>query len=322
MTGTHFAAKCSMLPPPGLAGNCAEYLMAIASMTGFGRSEGAVDGVGWIWEARSVNGRSLDVRLRLPPGNDAIELATRDAASKRFVRGNVSATLTLERQANGGAVRLNELVLADILRAADRVAEITGGSRPDTATLLSIKGVLEQGDAALDTLEIRSGRERALVAGFILAIERLADARRAEGARLEAVILDQIREIEKLAGHVRASPSRSVDAIRSRIKDQVARLVEASETLEKDRLHQEAILVATRADVEEELARLEAHVAAAREILGEPGAVGRKLDFLAQEFNREANTLCSKANAVDVTRLGLALKTVIDQLREQVQNVE
>lgn len=296
--------------------------MAIASMTGFGRSEGTCDGVSWVWEARSVNGRGLDVRLRLPPGNDAIELPVREAAGKRFVRGNVSATLTLERQANGGAVRLNEQVLTDILRAADRVAEVAGGSRPDTAALLSIKGVLEQSDGGLESPDVRAIRERSLIAGFETAIGKLEVARRGEGARLDAIIRDQVTEIERLAALVRVSPSRSVDAIRGRIKEQVARLIEASETLDKDRLHQEAILVATRADVEEELARLDAHVAAAREILTEPGAVGRKLDFLAQEFNREANTLCSKANAVDVTRLGLALKTVIDQLREQVQNVE
>lgn len=296
--------------------------MAIASMTGFGRSEGTCDGLSWVWEARSVNGRGLDVRLRLPPGNDAIEAMLREAAAKRFVRGNVSATLTLERQANGGSVRLNEQVLTDVLRAADRAAEITGGSRPDTAALLSVKGVLEQSDSAAESPDARANRERTLIAGFVLATEKLSEARRAEGAKLAAVVREHVNEIERLAGAVRASPSRSVDAIRSRIRDQISRLVEASETLDKDRLHQEAILVATRADVEEELARLDAHVAAAREILAESGAVGRKLDFLAQEFNREANTLCSKANAVDVTRLGLALKAVIDQLREQVQNVE
>jgi uncharacterized protein (TIGR00255 family) len=296
--------------------------MAIASMTGFGRSDGTCDGLSWVWEARSVNGRGLDVRLRLPPGNDAIEAMLREAAAKRFVRGNVSATLTIERQSNGGTVRLNEQVLADVMRAANRAAEITGGSRPDTTALLSVKGVLEQSDSAVESPEARANRERTLIAGFELATDKLSEARRAEGTKLEAIIREHTNEIERLAATVRASPSRSVEAIRSRIKDQISRLAEASETLDKDRLHQEAILVATRADVEEELARLDAHVAAAREILSEPGAVGRKLDFLAQEFNREANTLCSKANAVDVTRLGLALKTVIDQLREQVQNVE
>ena len=295
--------------------------MAIASMTGFGRSEGAGDGYVWAWEARSVNGRGLDVRLRLPNGNDAIELAAREAIAKRLVRGNVSATLTLDRQVAGGAVRLNESVLTDILRAADRVVELAGGARPDTAALLGVKGVLEQTDTG-ESADAKTAREKLLIGGFEQALDKLAASRRAEGARLEAIIRDQVGEIERLTAEVRASPSRSVDAIRARVKDQVSRLIDTDAGFDKDRLHQEAILVATRADVEEELARLDAHAAAARDILAEPGAVGRKLDFLAQEFNREANTLCSKANAVDVTRLGLALKTVIDQLREQVQNVE
>lgn len=295
--------------------------MAIASMTGFGRSEGNGGGFVWAWEARSVNGRGLDVRLRYPPGNDAIEPALRDAAAKRFTRGNVSATLTIDRQTTGGNVRLNETMLADVLAAADRAAELSGGKRPDTAALLAIKGVLEQSDSS-ETADARALREKLLIAGFEQALDKLVVSRRAEGQRLAGVLKDQVDEIERLTAAVRASPSRSVDAIAARLKDQIARLVDADNGFDKDRLHQEAILVATRADVEEELARLDAHVAAAREILNEPGAVGRKLDFLAQEFNREANTLCSKANAVDVTRLGLALKTVIDQLREQVQNVE
>ncbi|MEQ1651603.1 MAG: YicC/YloC family endoribonuclease [Hyphomicrobium sp.] len=295
--------------------------MAIASMTGFGRAEGAGDGFVWAWEARSVNGRGLDVRLRYPPGNDAIEPALREAASKRLTRGNVSATLTVDRQSTGGTVRLNEAILADVLKAANRAAEIIGGARPDTAALLSIKGVLEQSDAS-ETADARTAREKMLTTGFIQALDRLVDSRRAEGQRLDTVLRDQVNEIERLTAEVRNAPSRSVDAIHARVKDQIGRLVDADNGFDKDRLHQEAILLATRADVEEELARLDAHVAAARDILAEPGAVGRKLDFLAQEFNREANTLCSKANAVDVTRLGLALKTVIDQLREQVQNVE
>ncbi|MEQ1669944.1 MAG: YicC/YloC family endoribonuclease [Hyphomicrobium sp.] len=295
--------------------------MTIASMTGFGRSEGTGDGFTWAWEARSVNGRGLDVRLRYPPGNDAIEPALHEAAAKRLTRGNVSATLTIDRRVSGGNVRLNEAILTDVLKAADRAAEICGGKRPDTAALLTIKGVLEQSDTS-ESADARAVREKLLIAGFERALDRLLDSRRAEGLRLNAVLSDQVAEIERLTAAVRASPSRSVDAILARVKEQIARLVDADNGFDKDRLHQEAILVATRADVEEELARLDAHVAGARDILKEPGAVGRKLDFLAQEFNREANTLCSKANAVDVTRLGLALKTVIDQLREQVQNVE
>ena len=296
--------------------------MAISSMTGFARADGTGDGLAWTWELRSVNGRGLDVRLRLPPGLDALDGPVREAMGKRFARGNISATLTLERRNGAGTVRLNESVLADILKAADRAAELSGGARPDTAALLAMKGVLETTESVLDDPERRAARERVLFSSLEEAAGKLAAARRSEGAKLEAVFLDQIAQIERLAGEVRASPSRSPDAIKSRLKDLIMRLLETGASFDQERLHQEAVLAATRADVEEELARLAAHVAAAREILHETGAVGRKLDFLAQEFNREANTLCSKANAVDVTRLGLSLKSVIDQLREQVQNVE
>lgn len=296
--------------------------MAISSMTGFARSDGAGEGLAWTWELRSVNGRGLDVRLRLAPGYDAIEPAARELLSKKLVRGNVSATLSVERRNGAGAVRLNEGVLADIVKAADRAAELTGGVRPDTATLLTMKGVLETAESGLEDAELRSAREKLLMASLEEAAGKLAAARRAEGARIEAILTDQIAQIEALAGEVRVSPSRTPEAIRARLKDMIARLMETGGSFDRERLHQEAVLIATRADVEEELARLNAHVAAARDILHEPGAVGRKLDFLAQEFNREANTLCSKANAVDITRIGLTLKSVIDQLREQVQNVE
>lgn len=296
--------------------------MAISSMTGFARADGAAEGVAWTWELRSVNGRGLDVRLRLAPGFDAIEAAIREALAKRLARGNVSVSLAVEKRNGAGAVRLNEDVLADIVRAADRAAELTGGSRPDTAALLSMKGVLETSENGVEDPQKRSLREKLLVSSFEEAADKLVAARRAEGAKIAAVLEDQVVQIERLAAEVRASPSRTPDAIRARLKDMIARLLDASASFDEERLHQEAVLAATRADVEEELARLNAHVAAAREIMSETGSVGRKLDFLAQEFNREANTLCSKANAVDVTRLGLSLKSVIDQLREQVQNVE
>ncbi len=291
-------------------------------MTGFGRQDGAGEGLAWVWEARSVNGRGLDIRLRLPPGFDAIDAVVREAVAKRMSRGNVTINLTTERQNGAGTVRLNEGVLKDILKACDRVAELTGGARPDTAALMSMKGVLEIGDNGLDDPEQRATRERLLIKSFEQTADKLVASRRSEGARLAQIICTQIAEIERMTGEVRASPSRTPDAIKTRLLDLVSRLLDASGTFDKDRLHQEAVLAATRADVEEELARLTAHVAAAREILEETNAVGRKLDFLAQEFNREANTLCSKANAVDVTRIGLSLKSVIDQLREQVQNVE
>jgi uncharacterized protein (TIGR00255 family) len=296
--------------------------MNISSMTGFARTDGTADGLTWTWEARSVNGRGLDVRLRLPPGNEALEIPARDAVAKRFSRGNIAVALTMEKQQTNGAIRLNETVLAEVIKVVDRISTLCGATRPDAAQLLMIKGVLETADQGPEDAEARTKRERALIESLEAALEKLSEARRAEGARLADVIKDQLAQIERYAADVRASPSRAPEAILARLKDNIARLLDTTAALDGDRLHQEAVLLATRADVEEELQRLASHVGAAHDILNEPGAVGRKLDFLAQEFNREANTLCSKANAVDVTRLGLQLKTVIDQFREQVQNVE
>jgi uncharacterized protein (TIGR00255 family) len=296
--------------------------MTISSMTGFARVDGTTDGLAWTWEARSVNGRGLDVRLRLPPGYEALEVASREAVAKRFARGNVAISLALEKQQVSGSVRLNELVLADVIKAAERVSALSGASKPDAAQLLMIKGVLEAADQMPEDSEARATREREILRSLEATLDKLIEARRAEGARLADIIQEQLAQIERLAAEVRASPSRSPEAIVARLNDAIARLFETTAPLDLERLHQEAMMMATRADVEEELQRLAAHVSGAHDILGEPGAVGRKLDFLAQEFNREANTICSKANAVDITRLGLQLKTVIDQFREQVQNVE
>jgi uncharacterized protein (TIGR00255 family) len=296
--------------------------MTISSMTGFARVDGTTDGLAWTWEARSVNGRGLDVRLRLPPGYEALEVASREAVAKRFARGNIAISLALEKQQVSGSVRLNELVLADVIKAAERVSALSGASKPDAAQLLMIKGVLEAADQMPEDSEARATREQAILRSLEATLDKLIEARRAEGARLADIIQEQLAQIERLAAEVRASPSRSPEAIVARLNDAIARLFETTAPLDLERLHQEAMMMATRADVEEELQRLAAHVSGAHDILGEPGAVGRKLDFLAQEFNREANTLCSKANAVDITRLGLQLKTVIDQFREQVQNVE
>ncbi|MFA5958359.1 YicC/YloC family endoribonuclease [Hyphomicrobium sp.] len=296
--------------------------MTISSMTGFARVDGANDGLAWTWEARSVNGRGLDVRLRLPPGYEALEVPVREAVAKRLARGNVSISLSLEKQQANGSVRLNEAVLADVIKATQRVSELSGAAKPDAAQLLMIKGVLETADQMPENSEARALREKAILKSLETAVDKLGEARRAEGTRLADIVSEQLVQIERLAAEVRASPSRTPQAIVARLNDAITRLFETTAPLDKERLHQEAILIATRADVEEELQRLSAHVSGTRDILGETTAVGRKLDFMAQEFNREANTLCSKANAVDVTRLGLQLKTIIDQFREQVQNVE
>ena len=293
--------------------------MTIKSMTGFARAEGALGPARWHWEVRSVNGRGLDLRFRLPTGLDMLEPKCREAAQRRLARGSINATLTLQREARGAEIRLNEAALAQVAKAAARVRELVGGEPPRVEALLAIKGVLEVAEIEDSTSDDQLA---AMLATFEQALDGMIAARHNEGARLKAVLLDQLAAIEAQVAIAAKSPARSVEAITRRLSELVARLTEASPALEPARLHQEAVLAATRADIEEEIQRLGAHIAAARELLDADEAVGRKLDFLAQEFNREANTLCSKANDGEITRAGLALKTVIDQLREQVQNIE
>jgi uncharacterized protein (TIGR00255 family) len=294
--------------------------MTIRSMTGFARIEGARAPARWHWEVRSVNGRGLDLRLRLPPGLDSLEPRLREVAQKRLARGNVSANLALVREAGVGAIRLNEAAFMQVVAAADRARELTGSARPPLESLLAVRGVLEVAETS--ELAEDEALSKDLVTSFDRALLALIEARATEGRRLAAVLSDQLVQIEGLTATAASSPARSVDAIRQRLAEQVARLLETSSALDPSRLHQEAALIATKADIEEEVQRLGSHVAAARELLAAPEPVGRKLEFLAQEFNREANTLCSKANAPEITRAGLALKAVIDQLREQVQNIE
>ncbi|MCH9807336.1 MAG: YicC family protein [Alphaproteobacteria bacterium] len=295
--------------------------MSVNSMTGFARTGGGVESVEWFWELRSVNGKGFDLRLRLPPGFDGIEAKLRALAMKRFSRGTIHASLNLTRQSGTSTVRLNEAVLGQVVEAARRACEITGGQMPDTASLLGLRGVLEISEA-----ELGAGLEaevlEPLVSDFESALGELAAARAAEGQRM-AIIVDQlIDEIERLTKVVEVAPARSVGAIKARLGEQVRRVLDAEQSMEADRLHQEAVLLATRADVEEELKRLYSHVAAARELLRDGGVIGRKMDFLAQEFQREANTLCSKSNDAEITAAGLAMKVKIDQMREQVQNLE
>lgn len=290
-------------------------------MTGFARSDGALGKATWHWEVRSVNNRGLDVRLRLPPGYDAIEPRVREGIAKRFTRGSVNVALSLVCEAQQSEVRLNEAALAQVLAIAVRIGKDLGGEPPRPEALLALKGVIEIVDGSEDEAVIAE-RQQAMIESLARALDGLVTARREEGDRLRAVLMAQIDEIERLVGIVEASPSRSPVAIAQRLAEQVARLLDTAQPLDPVRLHQEAILLATRADVEEEVKRLRGHIEAARSLLSEAGAVGRKLDFLSQEFNREANTLTSKAADQEISRAGLALKVVIDQMREQVQNIE
>jgi uncharacterized protein (TIGR00255 family) len=275
----------------------------------------------WSWEVKSVNGKGLDLRLRLPPGWDAVEVPVRVRAAATLARGSVQANLTVERAGALPVVRVNATVLDAVLRTARELAKQIEAAPPSLDGLLALKGVMEVGDAA-ESEEERRAAETAVIKGFDEVIEALAEMRRHEGAALGRVLGARLAEIVALAQRAEAVPGRRPEAIRMRLAEQVAALLAQSDRFDPDRLHQEAILIATKADVREELDRLAAHVAQAELLIGQSGAIGRRLDFLSQELNREANTLCAKANDVELTNIGLELKAAVEQFREQVQNVE
>jgi uncharacterized protein (TIGR00255 family) len=295
--------------------------MALSSMTGFARTHGVSSSYAWAWEIKAVNGKGLDVRLRLPAGWDAIEAPIRSRAAETLSRGSIQASLTVERSGAAPAVRVNTAVLDAVLGAARQLARRIEASPPTLDGLLSLKGVLEISDTEESEEEKRSA-ETAVTAGFADAIAALAEMRRHEGAALARVLSVRLGEIAALAQRAELVPGRRPEAIRARLAEQVATLLAQSDRFDPDRLHQEAILIATKADVREELDRLAAHVAQAQALIEQGGAIGRRLDFLAQELNREANTLCAKANDVELTNIGLELKAAVEQFREQVQNVE
>lgn len=295
--------------------------MTIQSMTGFARSDGQLGDARWHWEVRSVNNRGLDLRCRFPTGYDALDPKVREAVGKRFTRGSINITLALAREAEAAELRVNEAALAQVVRAARQVADQLKCEPPRADVLLGLRGVIEVAEVE-EAADVVAERTHAMLLGFDQALDGLSAARASEGARLKVALMAQVDEIERLSQLVDASPTRTPAAIQTRLREQVARLMETGQALDPARLHQEAILIATRVDVDEELKRLFAHIAAARGLLGETTSIGRKLDFLAQEFNREANTLTSKAADQEIARAGLALKVVIDQLREQVQNIE
>lgn len=295
--------------------------MPLTSMTGFARSDGEFGGVRWHWEVRSVNGRGLDVRVRLAQGAEGLEALVRAAVARHVTRGSVSVNLAAQRQEAAPGIRINEPALEAVLAAIAKVQAGGTFDRPRPESVLALRGVMEVSEPKEDEAAA-AARNEAMLATLDTALTELGRARASEGQRLEPVLLAQVAGIEKLVAAVAQSPSRAPDTIKARLREQVQRLVEANVTLDGDRLHQEAVMIATRIDVDEELKRLTSHVAAARELIAAREPVGRKLDFLTQEFNREANTLCSKANAIDITRAGLELKAIIDQMREQVQNIE
>jgi uncharacterized protein (TIGR00255 family) len=295
--------------------------MALSSMTGFARVHGLSGSYAWAWEVKSVNGKGFDLRLRIPPGWDAIEAPVRLRAAEALTRGSVQASLTVERSGAAPVVRVNAAVLEAILTTMRQLAPKIETSPPSLDGLLALKGVIEVSDSEESEQERRAA-ETAATDGFAQAIGALGDMRRHEGEALGRVLSTRLGEIAALALRAEHAPGRQPDAIRARLAEQIATLLAQSDRFDPDRLHQEAIMIATKADVREELDRLAAHVAQARHLIGQGGPIGRRLDFLAQELNREANTLCAKANDVELTNIGLELKATVEQFREQVQNVE
>jgi uncharacterized protein (TIGR00255 family) len=295
--------------------------MALSSMTGFARGHGVSGAYAWSWELKSVNAKGLDLRLRLPPGWDAVEQPARARAAKALARGTVYANLTVAREGVASVVRVNEQVLEAVLATMRSLAGRVEAAPASLDGILGLKGVIEVAEAG-ESEDERRAAEAAVVAGFGEVLGGLAYMRRHEGEALGRLLSARLAEIAALAARAEAAPGRKPEAIKARLAEQVAALLANSDRFDADRLHQEAILIAAKADVREELDRLVAHVAQAQKLVGEGGAIGRRLDFLAQELNREANTLCAKASDVELTNIGLELKSVVEQFREQVQNLE
>ena len=290
-------------------------------MTGFARRQGATGPYAWVWEIRSVNAKGLDLRLRLPPGWDAIEAGLRARAAEVLARGTLHASLNVEREGAAPRVKVNDEVLRAVIATMKSLEGQVDAQPARLDGILAIKGVIEVTEAD-EREEDRTAAPAAVAKGFDAALADLIKMRRHEGEALGRVLNIRLGEITALVARAEAAPGRKPEAIKARLAEQVAVLLESSERFDADRLHQEAILIATKADVREELDRLTAHDAQARKMIGDGGADGRRLDFLAQEFNRETNTLCSKANDMELTNIGLELKSLVEQFRDQVQNLE
>jgi uncharacterized protein (TIGR00255 family) len=288
-------------------------------MTGFARAEGDELGISWVWETKSVNGKSLDLRLRLAPGFDALEPRLRAMMAQRFRRGTISAVLAITRTAPA-AVRINRDALAQLVSLMRELAGEVDAAPPRLDGLLALRGVVETIED--DEAAVIEGRRSAVLGSWEAALDRLAAARAEEGARLAMLLRGQLDEMTALVKAAEDCAAAQPEAIRERLKTMLASLADLVPGLPEERVAQEMALLVARSDVREELERLRAHLEQARDLLQQAEAVGRRLDFLCQELNREANTLCSKSADIELTRIGLALKAAVEQFREQVQNIE
>jgi uncharacterized protein (TIGR00255 family) len=295
--------------------------MALSSMTGFARSHGVAGAYAWAWEIKSVNAKGLDLRFRLPTGWDAVEVPSRARGTEKLARGTVYANLTVERKGTQPIVKVNEPVLGAVLSALKGLSEKVQAAPPTLDGILSLKGVIEVTEEDESETDHRAA-EIAIISGFEEALAALLHMRQAEGETLGGLLSTRLEEIATLSARAESAPGRKPEAIKARLAEQVSALLRTSERFDSDRLYQEAVLLAAKADIREELDRLVSHVAQAKKLLSNGGAIGRKLDFLAQELHRESNTLTAKANDLELTNIGLELKGVVEQFREQVQNLE
>jgi uncharacterized protein (TIGR00255 family) len=295
--------------------------MALSSMTGFARSHGASGPYAFEWELKSVNAKGFDLRLRLPQGWDELDAHAKKRAAELLSRGTVYANLNIRRANAASTVRINEDVLNAVVKVAHQLAGKIDAVAPSIDGLLAIKGVIEMVEPESDEDEDNAAKAAAAMA-FDEALDNLVAMRRREGASLGQILSQRLDEIEGLANKAEAAPGRKPEAVRARLAEQVAALLETTDRFDADRLNQEALLIAAKADIREELDRIASHLSQARELLGKGGPIGRRLDFLAQEFHREVNTTCSKSNDLELTNTGLEMKGVVEQFREQVQNLE
>ena len=295
--------------------------MALSSMTGFARSHGTSGPYTFEWELKSVNAKGLDLRVRLPQGWDDLENIVRKRAGEALSRGTVYANLSVKRAGSASVARINEDILASVLEVARELALKAGAMPPTVDGLLAVKGVIDIVEPESDESEIAAAKAAA-GAAFETALQGLVEMRAREGVSLGEILSQRVNDIELLAAKAEAAPGRKPEAIKARLAEQIATLLDASDRFDSDRLSQEALLIATKADIREELDRIGSHVAQARELLSKGGPVGRRLDFLSQEFNREVNTTCSKSNDIELTNIGLEMKNIVEQFREQVQNLE
>ncbi len=297
----------------------------IASMTGYARAQGSDDRRRGVWEARSVNGRNLDIRCRVPQGFDRLENPARTAVGGRLKRGNVSLTLTITRELQAKPLRINRALLAELGLLVDEIRKTTGAAAPSADGLLRVRGVIDEEDEGEQTEEALATLDKALATALDEVLKSLVSARATEGKALAKVIDGHVTEIESLCNRATERAQVQIGTVRARFDSQLAELLGRAPALSEERFAQEVALLVGKADVREELDRLGAHIAQARTLLSEArpdNPVGRKFDFLCQEFNREANTLCSKSADIELTRIGIDLKGAVERMREQVQNVE